>query len=106
MDRNADSFNPVQRPNGKWYRPRKPARAELVTNDNGDEYKVIVIRTDDYEEARMLAAQEVQAWDSGYTASHPEFGWWRLGIYHGTWTWQYDDGRGAPGYMFDIEYMP
>lgn len=100
------SFNPVQRPNGKWYRPRKRARAELLQAANDEVEWVLVIRTDDYEEARMLAIQEVQAYDGGYTADNPKFGWWRLGIYCGNWEWQEDNVRGAPGYRFDVvEYV-
>jgi hypothetical protein len=92
---------PVQRPNGKLYRPRKVS-GHAVADEDDMVIAVIVLGTHDIERARPLAESCVRAWvDGGYTAVSPVTGWWREGFSMGELCWVDDEARGRAGVRFE-----
>lgn len=88
-----------QRPDGRWYKARRPPAAYLVEN-YGEVDGVMVARCDDYEFAKLLAQRELNAYDDGYMPVAPRFGWYREGIRDNDRFWEEDPVKGAPGYFF------
>jgi hypothetical protein len=95
------ALEPIMRPNGKTYRPRKLS-ANAVTDCDGDGLEgVVVFGTHDPARALDLADQYV-AWqiDSGYAAATPVAVWWRDGFAYGQRRWIDDPERGRAGVWF------
>lgn len=91
---------PIQRPNGKLYRPRKII-AHAVADEDGATSGVIVLGTHDIERARKLADECAAAWvASGYVATSPDRGWFREGFEGGELRWLRDEERGRAGVCF------
>jgi hypothetical protein len=94
----AETLPPIQRPNGKTYRPRT---LRVVGWDcyytQPESWQVAVLGTHDVDVARALAR-------NGYHCPYlvnPETGWVRLGMDRGEPTWVHDDVRGAAAVIFD-----
>ena len=90
---------PVQRPDGRWYAPRKLI-AEGVTED--DELTgVLVFGTHNREVAQPLAdAFAAGQIGAGWRAVYSGGGWWRSGFEHGEHAWIGDEGRGRAAVLF------
>jgi hypothetical protein len=90
----------IQRPNGKFYRPRKVIAACVV---DADEIiaGVMILGTHDLDRAQPLADQYA-AWqlDSGYAAARPLPGWYREGFAGGQLRWITDEVHGRAGVWF------
>lgn len=98
-----DRLTHYQRPDGRFYRAKLPPVAHLLDID-GEISHVLVIRCDDYEYARYLAQYELElGYDPGCEAVNPRFGWWRKVLRNGEDYWDYDEIRGACGYMFTVK---
>lgn len=95
------ALEPVTRPNGKVYRPRK-IRVVILYDEDMIESQVLVLGTHDVLRAWLLAEVEAGSIDGNYTTRSPRQGWWRQGIRdYQTW-YEYDEIRGAAGVKFDI----
>lgn len=93
---------PIQRDNGRWYRPRK-VTCEAVNDLDGLVTAVIVFGTHDVEAARPFASESARYWvDPGYEATCPVPGWWRDAIDRGERTWAIDPVRGRAGVWFEV----
>jgi hypothetical protein len=94
---------PIERPNGKVYRPRR-IRAEAWENDDTwSEWRggAVVLGTHDVELARPLATAAIRRhFDAELVAADPEVGWWRLGFHFGELRWMPDPERGAAAVYF------
>lgn len=91
---------PVERPNGKLYRPRKIA-CYPVADANEITAGVCILGTHDLAVAQPLADASVACWiESGYIAIEPETGWFREGYESGRPMWVRDEVRGRAGIMF------
>ena len=100
----SDRPPPIERPNGKLYRPFKVV-AHAWENDDGQGSGAVVLGTQDIERARALATEAVQLWfDGDFVAVHPIVGWFRLGWNYGELTWIRDPVRGRAGVQFDADY--
>lgn len=97
-----DRLTHYQRPDGRFYRAKTPPAAHLI-NIDGDVSHVLVIRCDDYSYARNLAQYTLEFYDSGCEAVSPQFGWWREAIRNNERYWEYDEVKGACGYMFAVK---
>lgn len=90
---------PVQRPDGRIYRPRK-----IVAHAIEDDYeitRVLVTGTHDEDRAYRLARSLIEAEvGHGVEPANPGRGWWRDGMEHGNPCWVADDNRGAAGVLF------
>jgi hypothetical protein len=94
------ALEPVMRPNGKPYRPRKVI-AYGVADEDGVTSGVMVLGTHDVERAQKLADECAAAWvESGYVAVTPERGWYREGFESGELRWLSDKERGRAGVHF------
>jgi hypothetical protein len=103
-----DVLPPVERPNGKMYRPKKIV-ARLLDDRNGDrDSMVLVTGTHDIEFATTLASGLVSDWiGKEYRPVYSGCGWWRDGMENGEQCWVDDDVRGSAGVMFGrIEEVP
>jgi hypothetical protein len=94
----------IIRPNGKFYRARKPPAVHLYVGDYLGESEIMVTRLgpDEKDKARELAMEEFEKhdfdlMDSGY------FGWWRDSIRGNEREWVYDSATGTPGWVFRVE---
>lgn len=91
---------PVTRPNGKLYRPRK-VTGHAVANEDDEVTAIIVLGTHDITRAQALANQCAAAWvDGGYVAVDPITGWFRNGYEYGCRAWVDDPGHGRAGVWF------
>lgn len=98
-----DRLTHYQRPDGRFYKAKTPPMAHLLEND-GDITHVLVIRTDDYLYARNLAQFELEfGYSPDYKVVNPRFGWWRKAMRNNEDYWDYDEIRGACGYMFSVK---
>jgi hypothetical protein len=96
---------PIERPNGKIYRPRK-IRAIYCENHHGQRDSVIVLGTHD-----VIGALDTAALEAQYRAGHAdilidavgEIGWWREAIERGERVVIDDDVRGAAGVRYEFE---
>lgn len=96
----ADTLPPIERPNGKLYRPRAVRVDYMDDEDNWREeypYKTVVLGTHDVEAARERA---VQGRVCQYL-TNPRIDWLRLGYASGRLCWINDDERGAACVVFD-----
>lgn len=96
---------PIVRPNGKLYRPRKIVVFVVGEEDEG----VLVLGTHDEQRAQVLADQ-MAAYVAGadFVAASPETGWYRDGFECGERRWVSDEERGRPGVYFReiVETVP
>lgn len=93
---------PIERPDGRTYRPRKVV-GERWENDAWMDERcgVVILGTHDVERATEFATELLRYWyDPDYVPVKPEVGWWRLGIDHGDLRWVEDERRGRAGVMF------
>jgi len=103
-DTKAGPLEPITRPNGKTYRPRKVVAHRWENDDDWYEgCGVLVLGTHDIERARKLATECCEYWFSMPYAVKPQPGWYRLGYAGastGDPTWLHDEVRGRAGVMF------
>ena len=88
---------PVQRPNGKWWRGRKPIRVSFVDSYDGD--GGVVLGTHDIDEATRLAIKDLASLD--LIDAPAQVAWWRLVPWDATGagydsTWIVDPVGGTP----------
>jgi hypothetical protein len=91
---------PVQRPNGKWWKGRKPIRVEEFMDYDGGE-ALVVLGTHDIEKAADLVGEKRIADDLGLSVEDGEQHWWRLVPWDATGagfdsTWIVDPVGGTP----------
>jgi hypothetical protein len=94
---------PIERPNGKPYRPRSIRTAVWEDDDAWSEWRggAVVMGTHDVEAARPLATAAIRRhFDAELVAANPEVGWWRLSFHFGELRWMPDEQRGPAGVMF------
>lgn len=95
-------LEPVTRPNGKLYRPRR-LRAFYCEDDYTGQAEVLVLGTHAQSVALPLAFAEANyRLADGSLDAVPSPGWWRDGFENGERAWVYDDVRGAAGLRFVI----
>jgi hypothetical protein len=93
-------LEPVQRPDGRMYRPRKII-AYPVADDEEMTSGIMVLGTHDVSRAQPLADRCASAWvDGGYVAIEPETGWYREGYEAGRPMWLRDPVKGRAGVWF------
>ncbi|PXY20348.1 hypothetical protein [Prauserella endophytica] len=100
------ALSPIERPNGKTYRPRKivgfPWENDGWTNDDCG---VIVFGTHDIEAAREFAHAVIDYnFGNDLVPTKPHIGWWRDGFENGERVWRADPVRGRAGVMFTAGY--
>jgi hypothetical protein len=99
---------PVQRPNGKWYRPRKIVAAvwdNEIWGHYGGGYGVYVLGTHDIEASRQFATEMIAYWhDGGMVASKPCLCWVRDGFNGQDRAWVTDDVRGRAAVCWTAVY--
>lgn len=97
------SLEPVTRPNGKVYRPRKVAAYPVSDDDYDALTGVVVLGTHDVGLAGALGAQAAAYWaDEPVAVVNPAVGWYRLGYSWGELTWLHDEVTGRAGVMFRV----
>lgn len=94
---------PVERPNGKLYRPRL-IRTECW--DNEDDRGVIILGTHDIEQAHALAVEGCRYFHGCQYAINPDVDWFRQAFQHGDPVWIRDGVRGAAGVKFTASDDP
>lgn len=94
------ALEPVTRPDGRVYRPRKVV-ACAVADDGEFLSGVCVLGTHDLAVAQVLA-DRYAAWQlgKGSVALEPEAGWFREGYESGRLMWVRDPAKGRAGVMF------
>jgi hypothetical protein len=98
--RATSALPPIERPNGRLYRPRKIS-VHIIGLDEAEE--VVVFGTRDREHAQALAEREVSVMvDSGYTAVFDYETWLRSGYQHGEPWFFHDEDKGRFGLAFAI----
>lgn len=101
-------LQPVRRPNGGSYRPRKAPEALLLGYDDGVE-GVAVMRTHNADLARRLALQALAKYDPRcdweLNATQLVWGRWRPDqrAENSTWVDQPDGTSGTPAVFFTVE---
>ncbi|HEY3559636.1 MAG TPA: hypothetical protein VGL05_19340 [Kribbella sp.] len=87
---------PIQRPNGKTYRPRKPPSIEIVTDLQDDTAAAFVLRTHDMHDAiNRITDQLIFEHHLDPTSAHTD--WVRLAPWGDDGgTWITDPVRGTP----------
>lgn len=96
----AETLPPIERPNGKPYRPRS-VRVDYMDDDGNPfqdyPYKTVVLGTHDVDAARARA-------QTGRVCEYlinPRADWLRLGYESGQLCWIRDEVRGAACVIFD-----
>jgi hypothetical protein len=103
-----EPLEPVTRPNGKVYHPRRIVAYEVAGDGDYDD-GVLVLGTHDIPRAQVLADRVAKRLaGSTFTAACPEAGWWRDGFEGGERRWVWDGVRGRAGVMFSalVETAP
>jgi hypothetical protein len=95
------AYAPVQRPNGKWYHPRK-LRAAVIDDDYGPPF-VVVLGTHNAETAQYYAQTEAERCFGSVRVADPRLVWHRKSISNNEPVWVWDSERGAAGVVFAIE---
>jgi hypothetical protein len=96
---------PIERPNGKLYRPRKIVAFMVGEEDEG----VLVLGTHDRQRAQPLADQMAgHVAGHGFVAAEWVTGWYRDGFECGERRWVSDEVHGRPGVYFReiVETVP
>lgn len=98
----------MTRPNGKLYKSRKGMFSLLFDEDSWDSpyggtCAVLVLRTDDYEQAKQTARAQFLDFDEYHAEIMTEgrLGWWRESIRDHERYWTQDEERGCPGFLFE-----
>lgn len=99
------ALDPINRPNGKVYKPKRIA-VERWEDDWEGRYGVVILGTHDIDAVRALADQAVKWWDNEYIATKPDVDWFRLAYSgnQGEMAWQRDEVRGRAGVLFTADY--
>lgn len=99
---------PITRPNGKVYRPRKlVAHAwEDPWDYTGAQSGVVVLGSNDVARVSEFAVEMCNYWFLGYYAVNPRTGWYRLGYQSGELRWLIDEECGRAGVFFDAADDP
>lgn len=93
---------PITRPNGQLYHPRKVVTVAWEDDDGGD-CGCIVLGTHDIARAQPLADEACELWH-GMPATRPELGWYRLGYQSSQELhWINDPVRGRAGVYFTAD---
>lgn len=97
---------PIQRPNGRWYRPRKIVAAVWDNTETwGDDFGVYILGTHDIEASRQFATDSVAYFhDGGMVADKPERCWVRDGFHYGDRTWIDDPVYGRAAVCWTAAY--
>lgn len=95
------SLEPVERPNGKLYRPRL-IRAHMIDDEDHWPF-VVVLGTHDKKVALPVAQKELDQNENGLLARPICPVWYRLTISNYETCWIWDDVRGAAGVLFATE---
>jgi hypothetical protein len=92
--------DPIQRPNGKPYRPRR-VTANAIADEDQILCGVMVLGTHDQIWAQPIA-DEYASWQlgEGCRAAAPLPGWYRDGFEGGRRCWVTDEARGRAGVWF------
>jgi hypothetical protein len=102
------SLAPIERPDGRLYRPRKIVAAiwdNEEANGRYDDYGVFVFGTHDVERARPLAEQAIKHFfDADLVPTEPECRWVRLGYHNGEQAYIDDPVRGRAAVQFHADY--
>ena len=96
---------PIMRPNGKLYHPRRVVAHVVGEEDEG----VLILGTHDLARAQILADQMAEyVAGKGYVAVGPWTGWFRDGFRAGRREWVTDEERGRAGVCFQeiVEATP
>lgn len=91
---------PVTRPDGRLYRPRKIMGYPVA---DADDFVagIMILGTNDPGRAQQLADHCAALWtDWGSMAADPEPGWFREGYESGQLRWIRDEKRGRAGVLF------
>lgn len=100
------TLEPVVRPNGKTYQPRKVVTWRwdndgYFNNDMG----CVVIGTHDLDLATAEAASAIRFWfDADLVPTKPAAGWFRCGYDASGPAWIRDEAHGRAGVMFTADY--
>ena len=97
-------LDPVTRPNGKLYQPRK-IRAEIWYDRDSIESQVVVLGTHNLVLAGIKAGLVALSIDTNLTTADPVAGWWRSSIRNHEPFWDYDTVRGAAGVLFQLVWV-
>lgn len=95
-----ETLEPVTRPDGRLYRPRKIMGYPVA---DADDFVagIMILGTHDAARAQPLADYCAALWtDWGSVAADPETGWWREGYENGQLRWVRDETRGRAGVWF------
>jgi hypothetical protein len=100
-DEGAQQLPPIERPNGKLYRPRKVIAYGVYDADECP-VGVVVFGTHDADRAGALAESFVKCdlLDSGYVPVNPSRVWWRDGFDGSARAWITDEEHGRAGVWF------
>lgn len=91
--------DPITRPNGTLYRPRRVIAYEV--GGDGITDGVLVLGTHDQHRAKALADQVARSVaGTGFAAADPRPGWYRDGFEAGERRWVSDEARGRAGVWF------
>lgn len=99
------ALEPIVRPNGKVYRPRK-IRAIYCENEYGGRDDVFVLGTHDVTAALDTASREASFHFGGAPSvidAFGEIGWFREAIERGERVIRDDEIRGAAGVRFEVK---
>jgi hypothetical protein len=95
----AESLEPVARPDGRLYRPRKVSVSFVFDDD--EESGVMVLGMHDVPRAKTLAEDFARCHiGAGTIAIKAVTGWWRDGFQGGRRTWIADEDHGRAGVLF------
>lgn len=101
-------MDPITRPNGKVYRPRKTVTHpwdNTETDPSRGRCGVYVFGTHDIEATRAEAADAIRYYhDSSMTASDPQLVWVRDAIEYGQRVWMHDAVRGRAAVQWTADY--
>jgi hypothetical protein len=92
---------PIQRDNGRTYRPTRITAQPVVDSDGVGLIGVMVLGTNDINVATPIATDFVH-WqlDRGYCPAGAVAGWYRLGIAYGEPGWVSDPEKGSAAVFF------
>lgn len=99
-------LEPITRPNGKVYRPRKVVTWKWENEGYpNDDCGVVVLGTQDLDRALKAADRAIKFWyDTDLVPANPEVNWFRLGYSYGDLVWLRDETSGRAGVMFTADY--
>jgi hypothetical protein len=98
-------LEPVTRPNGKKYRPRK-LRAEVLNTGPPEEEGVLVLGTHNIEIAQIIAQNALDCYEWNLRPVNGWTGWWRSTVRDHETYYEQDTVRGAAGVWFEYTDEP